>query len=181
MKSEILSKEINKQEIEQLQERIDKNSKLINELTNKLVNDYCKPLNEYVAFIKSVLEDNQNPPSALELDDFVMNLPVLLYFAGEAQENLGIKTDVANSIRQEKYNEIFATIKGTIADKTSASELQTQSEIITHIIYSRAYKTVKLKLEYASELLQSIKKVITRRTAELELGKVDEGRFRNSK
>ena len=47
------------------------------------------------------------------------------------------------------------------------------------IVYDRAYKIVKNKLEYANELLQSVKKVITRRTAELELSRVDDGRFRN--
>ena len=36
-----------------------------------------------------------------ELDDIVMNLPVLLYFCGEAQENLGIKTDVAKAVNKK--------------------------------------------------------------------------------
>lgn len=178
-KLEILANEIKEKEVELLQERIDKNSKLINDLTNKLVDDYCKPLNEYVKFIQGILKDNQHPPTALELDDFVMNLPILLYFAGEAQENLGIKTDIAKSVKQEKYNEIYNEVKGTIADKTAKSELATQSEIITHIIYDRAYKIVKEKMAAAYELLSSIKKVISRRMSEYELGRVDEGRFKN--
>ena len=177
-KHNILSENIDENEIKQLQERINKNSNLINRLSNQLVNDYCKSLNEYVAFIQKILQDDKHPPTAQELDDFVLNLPVLLYFCGEAQENLGIKTDVAKSIKQEKYNEIYRQVKGTIADKTAASELEAQSETIVAIIYDRAYKMVKLKLEYASELLQSIKKVITRRTAEFELGKVDSSRFK---
>ena len=178
-KSELLAKELEQKEIEILQERINDNSKMINDLTNKLVADYCKQLDDYVRFIQSILQDDKHPPTAQELDDFCLNLPVLLYFAGEAQENLGIKTDVAKAVKQEKYNEIYREVKGTIADKTSASELQVQSEEVTRIIYDRSYKIVKNKLEYASELLQSVKKVITRRTTELELGKVDSGRFRN--
>lgn len=178
-KSELLAEEIETKKIELLQDRINNNSKLINDLTNKLVADYCKQLDDYVRFIQSILQDDKHPPTAQELDDFVMTLPVLLYFAGEAQENLGIKQDVAKSIRQERYNEIFATVKGTIADKTSASELQVQSETITHIIYSRAYTIVKNKLNAAYELLSSIKKVITRRISETSLTNIDEGRFRN--
>ena len=177
-KSELLACEVDKIEVYELQDRINKNSKLINDLTNKLVASYCKQLDEYIRFIEGVLRDDKHPPTELELDDMVMNLPVLLYFCGEAQENLGIKTDVAKAVKQEKYNEIYNEVSGTIADKTARSELASQTEAITHIIYDRAYKIVKNKMEAAFELLQSIKKVISRRTAELELGKVDSARFR---
>lgn len=177
-KSELLAEEIETKKIELLQDRINNDSKLINDLTNKLVADYCKQLDDYVKFIQSILQDDKHPPTAQELDDFVMNLPVLLYFCGEAQENLGIKTDVAKAVKQEKYNEIYNEVKGTIADKTAKSELAAQSETITHIIYDRSYKIVKCKMEAAYELLSSTKKVISRRMAEYELGGVDSGRFR---
>ena len=178
-KSELLANEIETKKIELLQDRIDNNSKLINDLTNKLVADYCKQLDNYVRFVQSLLQDDKHPPTAQELDDIVMNLPVLLYFAGEAQENLGIKTDVAKAVKQEKYNEIYNEVKGTISDKTAKSELAAQSETITHIIYDRSYKIVKCKMEAAYELLSSCKKVISRRMSEYELGGVDSGRFRN--
>ena len=177
----ILAEDINEEELIILRKRVDNNSKLINKLSNDLVNEYCKSLNEYVAFIKQILEDEKHPPTAQELDDFVLNLPVLLYFCGEAQENLGIKTDVAKSIKQEKYNEIYKEVSGTIADKTAKSELAAQAETITHIIYDRAYKIVKEKMTAAYELLSSCKKVISRRMAESELANVDEGRFRNGR
>ena len=181
-KSELLAEEIETKKIEILQDRINNNSKLINDLTNKLVADYCKQLDNYVRFIQGVLQDNENPPTALELDDMVMNIPVLLYFAGEAQENLGIKNDVAKAVKQEKYNEIYNELqKGTISDKTSKAELAVQSEEITRIIYDRAYKIVREKMTAAYELLSSIKKVVSRRMSEYELGGVDSGRFRNQK
>lgn len=177
-KSDILAKELEEKEIEIIRERINKNSIMINKLTNRLVADYCSQLDDYVRFIQSILQDDKHPPTAQELDDFVLNLPVLLYFCGEAQENLGIKTDVAKAVKLEKYNEIYREVKGTIADKTAKSELAAQSETITHIIYDRAYKIVKEKMNAAYELLSSCKKVISRRMSEYELGGVDSGRFK---
>ena len=79
-KNEILANEIDTNTIELLQDRINNNSKLINDLTNKLVADYCKQLDEYVRFIQSILQDEKHPPTAQELDDMALMLPTLLFF-----------------------------------------------------------------------------------------------------
>ena len=179
--SEILANEIKTKEVELLQGRVDNNSKLINDLTNKLVFDYCKGLDELVNGLDIIIRDFKHPPSIEMLEYYVLNLPVQLYFSGEAQENLGIKTDVAKAVKQEKYNEIYRQMVGTIADKTAQSELESQSEEITRIIYDRAYKIVKEKMEAASKLLDSVKKVISRRMAENDLAKVDDRRFSNGR
>lgn len=167
--------------ITEISDRIDRNSAFINTMANELVDTHCQPLNEYVTFIQGILKDDKHPPTSAELDDFVLNLPVLLYFCGEAQENLGIKTDVAKAVKNEKYNEIYKQVKGTIADKTAASELEAQSETITHIIYDRAYKICKEKMNAAYELLSSCKKVISRRISEAELANLDGGRIKNGR
>ena len=172
-----LSQEIESKKILELQDRIDTNSRLLDDIVNRLVSEYCKPLDDYVAFIKSVLEDTNNPPTDLELDDFILNLPVLLYFTGEALESLGIREDIAKAIRQELYNKAFDNATGTIADKTAEAELAVQNEQITQITYQRAYRKVKLRMEAGYELLQSIKKVITRRGQEYEMSRIDPARI----
>jgi len=171
-----LSGEINVGKIRQLQKRIDANSDIVDSIVNRLVSDYCKPLDEYMEFIRNILNDTANPPTDRELDDFALNIPVLLYFTGEAQEALGVKEDVAKAVKQELYNEIYEKSTGTIADKTAAAELATQNEYIAHIAYQRAYKKVKLRMEAANEMLQSVKKVISRRMVEYEVARVDPGR-----
>ena len=172
-----LSHEIESKKILELQNRIDDNSKLLDEIVNKLVLEYCKPLDDYVAFIKSILDDTSNPPTDLELDDFILNLPVLLYFTGEAQESLGIREDIAKAIRQELYNKAFDNATGTIADKTAEAELAVQNEQITQIAYQRAYRKVKLRMEAGYELHQSVEKVITRRGQEYEMTRIDTARI----
>lgn len=101
----------------------------------------------------------------------MLNLPLLLYFTGNATENIGVKEDIAKAIKQELYNDIFQNSEGTIADKTSKAELSTQSEYITHIAYQRAYKKLKNKIEMGNEVLSSVKKVLTHRIAETELSR----------
>ncbi len=172
-----LSGEIEVGKVRQLQKRIDANSDIVDGIVNRLVSDYCKPLDDYMNFIKGILDDTVNPPNDRELDDFTLNIPVLLYFTGEAQEALGVKEDVAKAIKQELYNEVYDKSTGTIADKTAAAELATQNEYIAHIAYQRAYKKIKLRMEAANETLQSIKKVISRRISEYDMSKVDPSRI----
>ena len=171
-----LSAKIDTKKIVVLQDRIDKNSELIDSIVNKLVADYCKSSDDYMDFIRTVLSDPKNPPTDVELDDFTLNLPVLIYFTGEAQESLGVKEDIAKAIKQELFNDMYTISAGTVADKTASAELATQSEYLAHIAYQRAYKKVKLRTEAASEMLQSVKKVISRRMSEYELSRVDAGR-----
>ena len=171
-----LSGDIDAGKVRSLQKRIDENSDLVNSIVNRLVSEYCRSLDEYMQFIRNILNDTANPPTDRELDDFALNIPVLIYFTGEAQEALGIKEDVAKAVKQELYNEVYDKASGTIADKSAAAELATQNEYIAHIAYQRAYKKVKLRMEAANETLQSIKKIISRRMVEYEVARVDPGR-----
>lgn len=167
-----LCNEVDTNKVRQLQRRIDKNSDIIDNVVNRLVSSYCEQLDTYMIYVRNILANVENPPTDKELEDFVLNLPVLLYFAGEGQESLGIKEDVAKAVRQELYNETYEKATGTIADKTASAELATQAEFITQIAYSRAYKKIKLRCEAANETLQSAKKIISRRISEYEMSKV---------
>lgn len=175
--NEALSSDIDVSKVRQIQRRVNSNSELIDSIVDRLVADHCEPLDNYMKFVQNILQDTANPPTDKELDDFVLNIATLLYFAGEAQESLGIKEDVAKAIKMELYNEVYDKAQGTIADKTSKAELATQAEYISHTAYARAYKKVKLRVEAGNEVLQSVKKVISRRMSEYELSRVDPGRI----
>lgn len=175
--NEALVADIDVSKVRQIQRRVGGNADIIDGIVNHLVSDHCQPLDDYVKFIQGILKDEANPPTDKELDDFVLNLATLLYFAGEAQESLGIKEDIAKAVKMELYNETYDKAEGTIADKTAKAELATQAEFISHTAYQRAYKKVKLRVEAGNEVLQSVKKVISRRITEYELSRVDPGRI----
>lgn len=170
-----LSNKLDPKEARRIVDRVDTNSQLIEEIVDKLVRTYCGQLDDYLAQIDRILTQQEFPVTDIQLDDFTLNLPVLLYFVGEAQESLGIKEDVSNAIRQEVYNKVREKASGTIADKDSAAELATQAETIVATAYKRAYRKVKLRMEAAYEVLNSVKKVMSRRIAEYEINTVDGG------
>ena len=160
-------------EIEKIQLHVEDNSKKIDDIVYGIIEPYCNNLDEYVDFINQILQDGENPPTDSELDDFILNLSTRIYFAGGMCEQLGIRDDISKAVYKEMYHTSRSEIdKGTIDDKNSLAELASQQEYIVSVCYTRAYKTLKSKIENAQELLQSIKKVIGRRMQELEMSKI---------
>ena len=153
-----------------IQSHIEDNSETINKIVNDIINPYCKDLDKYVIFIKDCLADGQNPPSDIELEDFCLNLSTYIYFAGGMVEQLGIRDDISKAVYKETYHSNRSNIdKGTVADKDSLAELNSQQELLANICYNRAWKIMKAKVENAQELLSSCKKVLTRRMNEYNL------------
>lgn len=167
--------DISKEKVGNIKTRVEHNSQILNDIVNEITQPYSKDLDKYVQFISTVLADGTNPPTDEELEDMCLNLSAKIYFLSGACEQLGIKDDMSKAIKNEVYNKKRDEIRGTIADKDSYAELESQQEQITNICYSRAYRTVKAKVENAQELLQSCKKVLSRRITDLELSKIQRG------
>lgn len=164
---------IDLKKIAETQSRVEENSQTINKLVEEVIQPYCKDLDKYVGFIRNCLKDGENPPTDEELDDFVLNLSTLIYWASGACEQLGIRDDISKAVYKEIYhtkrNELSS---GTVADKDSIAELESIQEQITNVVYNRSYKIMKSKVENAQELLSSCKKVLSHRLSEMELTRI---------
>ena len=166
-----LTENLDVSKLEQLDIRIKDNSEILRELVIQVVNSYCEPLDKMMKNIDTSLRETT--PTNEELDSMSLQLSSCLYFAGEGVEYIGLKEDVAKAFKMEKFNTAFAQAAGTINDKTSAAELKSQEEYVMHSIYECAYKECKHKLDAGNEMLQSIKKVISRRMTEMQLSRID--------
>lgn len=150
-------------------ERVESLTSVVREMVKSIVDEACAELDKYMEVIDEILRDSDNPVSDTELEDFTLNLPSLLYLVSARREALKVKEDVARAIHKDVYNRVRESAQGTVADKDTAADLAAQSEAITVIVLQRAVSTVKTREEAAWEMLNSVKKVLTRRIAELEL------------
>ena len=165
--------ELNMDNISSVRENVEKNSLIIDDIVSSIISPYVSSLDEYVTFISECLKDGENPPTTDELEDFCMNLSTRIYFAGGMCEQLGIRDDISKAVYKEMYHSSRASIeKGTIADKDSLAELSSQEEYIVNVCYTRAYKTLKSKVDNAQELLSSCKKCLSHRMQEMELTQI---------
>ena len=143
----------------------------LDEIVDELTISCCKDLDDYIMYVKGLVDDVDTPISDAELDDIILTIPTLLYFTGNAQETLGIREDISKMDETNKYNNIFINTEGTVQAKQAYAKLQVQNETIATMVYQRACKKIKLRCDYALEILQSAKKILSRRLAELELSK----------
>lgn len=157
-------------EISKVQNMIEADSSKIDEVVNMIIEPYCKNLDYYVEFVAEILNNGDNPATTKELEDFCLNLSTQIYFAGGLCETLGIRDDIAKALYKEQYHSSRSSLqKGTVADKDSQAALQSQQEYIVSMAYTRAYKTMKAKVDAAQELLSSCKKVLSHRIQEEQL------------
>lgn len=162
--------------VEQIKGKVESASIKVDEIVFGIVTPYCKDLDNYVKFIASCLKDGEKPPTTSELEDFCMNLSTYIYFAGGMCEQLGIRDDISKAVWKEIYNTARdQNSQGTVADKNSQAELQSQHEQLTNVCYSRAYKMMKSKVDAAQELLSSCKKVLSHRMQEEQLTHISGG------
>lgn len=148
--------------------KVDSMSDPIQKNSEYIVSRYCEDLDELL----KKLRDRLNESSGItddELEKNIIELANMLYFVGSAQEDLGVKEDICKSIRQEVYSFYRNEATGTVADKTALAELACQQETMTLAIYSRAYKKIKFKVDAGYEMLNSLKKIMNKHIAELEL------------
>lgn len=150
-------------------DRVEALTDVVRKMVKDIEKDVCKELDDYMEVIDGILKDADTPVSDVELEDFTLNLPSLLYFIGSRREELRIKEDVARAIHKDVYNRVRELSTGTVADKDTAADLASQSEAISVIVLQRAGTAIKAREEAAWEMLNSVKKVLTRRTEELRL------------
>lgn len=159
-------------------EYVERESIYINDIVKSLVKRYSRELDDFVIVVQDALQMVKEGTMQVYDTDMLemqsLKLPTLLYFAGDGLEILGAESDVAESRRKELYNEIIASLdtkEYTIPDKKAEAEAKTEAELMIKEIYDRSYKQLKLKIEHASRLLESMKKVMEVRIAKINKGK----------
>jgi hypothetical protein len=153
-------------------------STFIKKVVDEIVMRYSRELDEFVAMVRDYLAlIKSNVMTTYTDDDLqmqIIKLPMLMYFAGDGLEDIGSESEIAAYKRKELYNEIINSLdtsQYTIPDKKAKAEQGTETEDMMEKIYDRAYKKLKMKIEMATKLLESLKKVVDIRIAKTNKGR----------
>jgi hypothetical protein len=166
-------------ELEEIRSDIEGQAERINKIVDDIIAQYGQELDEFIGVIKKVLERVKNgefdeyPEQALELQ--MIKLPVLMYFAGRGLETLGGESDIAKATREEVYNRIIIGATGTIQEKGAKAEQGAINERLMEAIFNRAYKKLKIQIEMADKIFSALKKVVSKRIAEIGINDREKG------
>lgn len=131
----------------------------------------CHSLDDTLEEIRTAVFESNQPITDEQLQSMILQLANDLYFMVDVQEKLGIREDVSKLIRQEMYQQSKIIASGTVAEKEARALLDSQYEEMVQIVYSRAYKRVKAKVDAGYEMLNALKKILGARLSEMELSK----------
>lgn len=151
---------------------VDKNSEKLNKMVEQIVLRYSSELDREVLRLKEVLSSS-HALTADEIEKYVLLIPAYLYFAVAGLESLGMESDSAKSVRLEAFNKAIIANSGTVRDKESQAEIQSEKEQLVEMIFARAYKQLKIKTEVAMQLCMSARKVLERRIQEANIDRMD--------
>ena len=152
-----------------LNQEISENSKLIEDIAFNISKEFTQELDKVMGTCKSIFQSKDKITNQ-EIEDLLAQLPSILYFVNEGQEAVGIKQDIAEITRKTNYNIAREKANGTIADKNTTAEGQVINEAINEIIYQRAYKLIRAKIEMAQEMVNSLKRIFDARMMEYQIG-----------
>ena len=159
-----------KSQHEEVSKVVENNSKLLDEVVQSVVDEYCSGLDAVINEAHAALVRSRDLTDR-EIDNFILKLPVEMYYSSTAQEFVGVREDVAKMIRQRMYIEARQSASGTVQDKDTAAEKAVMQETLSMMAYNRAKKTIQAKNEMALEVLSAFKKVTSRRMEEYQLSR----------
>ena len=141
------------------------------QIIKKIVNTRTKEISIIIHKIQSFLKDDTQELTDLEIDDILLQLPIVLYDAMEGQEIVGMQSDMATQLYKQAQSEAYNLARGTISDKNAVADMKTRQQQLEKILFDRSYKIIKQKFEMAIETLNAVKKVQASRQQRYDLGR----------
>lgn len=145
-------------------------------ISEKLVKEYTSDFDELMRDLKEDLVDGD--PTDAVIEKYVLELNNMLYFLGDKLEGVGIRDDLSKMASKEVFNNTYLESrekdterknKTTVAELTAIAEDASKYEAILNSIYSRVYKQIKLKMDAGYDMVNTLRKVISRRMQEVSL------------
>lgn len=152
-----------------LQNKVENDSSMIENIVIDIVDSKTKELDNYVLKIKRVIENEDL--TIEDLQRIMIRLCSYAYFVSSAQELMGIRQDISEAIRIERYNNVYVNLTvGTVAKKTAEASEAVKEEAVIALIYNRVYKILKGKYDVTNRMIDAVKKIISAKIQSMQIG-----------
>lgn len=167
--SDFLTSIINQSSLDECNEILENAEEIIGSTIIDNINSLTKELDDLINQMHKKVLDPDYHISDKELEKLIIRLPILIYELNNTLMKAGIKEDLSKIIKQTSYNQAFSIQEGTIADKKAGAELSIKEEQLLETTWKRSVKIISQKMDIASDLLSSCKKIFSKRIEEVNL------------
>lgn len=183
-KNETFLADVDEEKVKELMEDTDNNVAYFNNIASETANRYTEVLDRLMKIIYSGVVKNDATDEQLE--KYYLELTNVVYFMGDKLEQLNISGDMAKASEKEVYNKAYLSNqikdserknKTTVAENQAVAEQESQYEAVVSSIYEHAYKMVKFKIDAAKDMINTLRKVISRRMQEQQLSSFGNGKI----
>ena len=169
--SDFLTEVVNQTKLKKSNEVLDQAESIIGENIVTHVNNLTNELDTLMDMMHKKINRDEYEISDKELEKLMIRLPILIYELNNVMMKAGIREDLAKIIKQTNYNSSYVMQEGTIADKKAGAELDIKEDILLETTWKRSVKIINQKMDIASELLGSVKKLVSKRMEEINIMK----------
>lgn len=113
-----------------------------------------------------------------ELEKYLLELGNMLYFLSSKIESVGVREDLSKLAASEAFNTYYLNSrekdverknKTTVAELTAIAEENSKYEKVLNLLYSRVYSQLKMKMTAGYDMVNTLRKIISKRMQEAEL------------
>jgi len=168
--------DIDKNQMDEVVQTTETNEQYFTGISDKLVTEYTADLD---GLMRDLYQDAiQKDASDKELEKYLLELNNMLYFLGSKLETVGVKDDLSKLAAKESYNEAYLSNrmkdaehrnKTTVAELTALAEDASKYETVLNSLYARVYKQIKFKMDAGYDMVNSLRKIISKRMQDQSL------------
>ena len=165
-----------KDSMEEVFTSTEENVQYFTSISDELVKSYTENMDSLMSDLYT--DCIQNDASDKILEKYLLELNNMLYFLGSKLETVGIKEDLSRLASKESYNNAYLRNrlkdaeqrnKTTVAELTALAEDASKYETVLNSLYSRVYKQLKFKMDAGYDMVNSLRKIITKRMQDQSL------------
>ena len=176
-KKETFLNNVDVNKVQELLSDTDDNVEYFNSVATQTANRYTEHLDKLMQNLYKLVMNLKDCPTD-KLEKYYLELTNLIYFMGDKLEQLSIHGDMSKAAEKEIYNKAYLANqvkdsdrknKTTVAENQAVAEEESKYEAVISSIYDHAYKIVKFKIDAAKDMVNTLRKTISRRMQEEQL------------
>ena len=175
-KNETFLSNVDTEKVTELMQDTENNVEYFNKVSTETAIKYTDYLDK---LMKKIYKNAVAKDATTELlEKYYLELTNTVYFMGDKLEQLNISCDMAKASEKEVYNKAYLSNqikdtekknKTTVAENQAVAEQESQYEAVVSSIYDHAYKMVRFKIDAAKDMINTLRKIISRRMQEQQL------------